>query len=55
MSRKDYIKGQKDGSRKKYDSPNDRGLLSILIPYDKNERERRKAYHDGMRNAKKQR
>ena len=55
MSHSDYIKGQKDGAKNKYDPPHERGLLSMLIPYDKNERERRKAYHDGWRNAKKQR
>ena len=55
MSRKDYIKGQKDGSRKKYDPPQERGLLSLFIPYDKEERRRRKSYNDGYRNAKKQR
>lgn len=55
MSRKDYIKGQKDGAKKKYNPPQERGLLSFLIPYDKNERERRRAYRDGYKNARKQR
>lgn len=55
MSKRDHTKGQKDAARNKYDPPQERGLLSILIPYDKNERERRKSYRDGYRNGKKQR